>query len=126
MRRSLFISLSLIFTLMLGALAPAQGNPESLDQEQLKQLQASERKNAPELQRISQSIKQKKLDLVKSVRSKNFSETKVRKIVNEIIELERKKQHIYVNSMVECREILSEDQWNNFQETLIRKMLKTK
>ncbi|MCA9793867.1 MAG: periplasmic heavy metal sensor [Candidatus Eremiobacteraeota bacterium] len=115
---------ALLLTLALCAPAISQ-NPGDmgLTREQAAALQKIRSGYAAKRQDVLEQLRVKKLDLMQLLKANDPEAPKIKAKLREIMDVELKLQHLYVDEMFDCRSQMNDEQWTHYRRNVIRLMM---
>ncbi|MGE0489498.1 MAG: periplasmic heavy metal sensor [Vulcanimicrobiota bacterium] len=115
---------ALLLTLAVFAPAAAQ-NPGDmgLTREQAVALQKIRSGYASKRQEVLEQLRVKKLDLMQLLKASDPESPKIKAKLRELMDVELKLQHLYVDEMFDCRSQMNDEQWNHYRRNVIRLMM---
>jgi hypothetical protein len=77
------------------------------------------------LQDVQMRLQGRRLELAQMIRSDNTDKATVKAKLDEIIELERERQQLFVDQLFEAKGQLSQAQWGPFRQRVLRHLLQS-
>lgn len=75
---------------------------------------------------LENSLKSKKFELIRLLRQPQADRARVKKVIGEIMAVEHQRQNLYIDELFDSRQHLTEQQWTEYQRSMIRLMLTKK
>lgn len=122
MKKTVAVWLLLACTWMGWALPPEE-EPLQLSQPQTRALRRIRARFEGRLQDLQLRLEGRRLELAQMIRSDAADKATVRAKLDEIINLERERQQIFVDQLFEAKGQLSPAQWGPFRQRVLRRLL---
>lgn len=113
--------------LVLGCTGLAQALPEEdglqLTSAQARNLRGIRARFEGRLQDVQMRLEGRRLELAQMIRSDNADKATVKAKLDDIINLERERQQLFVDQLFEAKGQLSQAQWGPFRQRVLRHLL---
>ena len=116
------VGLALLCTSLARAL-PEEDGPLRLSPRQSRALRQIRSRFEGQLQDLQMRLEGRRLELAQMVRSDGADKASVKAKLDEIINLERERQQIFVDQLFEAKGQLSAQQWGPFRQRVLRHLL---
>lgn len=102
---------------------PPEDEPLQLSQPQTRALRRIRSRYEGRLQDLQLRLQGRRLELAQIIRSDAADKATVKAKLDEIINLERERQQIFVDQLFEAKGQLSASQWGPFRQRVLRRLL---
>lgn len=102
---------------------PPDDEPLQLSQPQTRALRRIRSRYEGRLQDLQLRLQGRRLELAQMIRSDEAEKAAVKAKLDEIINLERERQQIFVDQLFESKGQLSASQWGPFRQRVLRRLL---
>ncbi len=126
LNRSLILTVFLLTILLQGSVQADPFDGLNLSDEKLQQLHQIHQSYKNQRRELENSLKSKKFELIRLLRHPQAQRDQVKKVISEIMEVEHQRQNLYIDELFDSRKHLTEQQWNEYQRSMIRLMLTKK
>lgn len=122
MTSKLLLGFALLFGLMTFPVS-SQEEGLGLTEEQIKAIHAIRSDYVTRRKDVHTLLKEKKVELMKLLKSSEVDREAVKGKMAEIMDLELRRQHLFVDEMFDCRAKMDSDQWSTFRGRIVKTML---
>ncbi len=107
----------------LAQAVPPEDEPLQLSQPQTRALRRIRARYEGRLQDVQMRLQGRRLELAQMIRSDSADKAIVKAKLDEIINLERERQTIFVDQLFDAKGQLSASQWGPFRQRVLRRLL---